>query len=768
MKKKNRKLAGKPTRRERTNAAVATEVLSEAADKASEAAVATLEPTEPVEAAGVTETPEAADVAAAAEAVIEAAEAVAAEDEPSGEEVPEDEDAPKTDEAPTDEAASKKEPSKRRRMLTTVATALLATLGVALMVSLGVFAYAASPYSSEIGKEVYHPAEALPFCKVDGVDEINTNKLGKYEVRISFFDLFSVKSHITVRDTVAPRFSVRSLAVAVGTPLVPEDLVANESDMTKITYEFIEGSKIRATDEGGNTTTVRYDVTYVEELRFDDIEAGTPMSEVADMLEATGGLAFSKLPLIDTKTCGVYKIMCRYNGMDTLFALRVVDTTPPTVTLKTVDLLLGQAPTPEAFIADISDVSDTRVSFSEARDFDVPGLYDVTVVVEDKYKNRTELVTQANVLPIPMQVNVEAGSNAAALGELIRELGGAEFPKVPDDLAIEALPLGNASVEIIGEYSPITLGLTVVDTTAPSLTVRNISVLTGKLPRIADIVTDCTDVSPFKLEFASLPDTTVEGSYTVTVIATDSSGNSTEASATLRVSKDSIPPVIHGVKNIVAYEGASVSYRSGVYAVDDNDGTVTVNVDTSLVNASVAGVYKVTYTATDSDGNTAKKTASVTIRAVTAEVINELADAVLSKITTANMSPREKARAIYDWCRVNIRYSTSTSHLMGHFNKAAYSGFTRHYGNCYTYYAVASALLTRAGIENIEIHRNSTTNPHYWNLVKMDGAWYHLDTCPQPAGHRLEVFLLKDAEVRAFTLAYYYNFDLTKFPATPK
>lgn len=105
---------------------------------------------------------------------------------------------------------------------------------------------------------------------------------------------------------------------------------------------------------------------------------------------------------------------------------------------------------------------------------------------------------------------------------------------------------------------------------------------------------------------------------------------------------------------------------------------------------------------------------------------------------------------------------------MGYFNKAAYSGFTRHYGNCYTYYAVASALLTRAGIENIEIHRNSTTNPHYWNLVKMDGAWYHLDTCPQPAGHSLEVFLLKDAEVRAFSLAYYYNFDLTQFPATPK
>ena len=134
------------------------------------------------------------------------------------------------------------------------------------------------------------------------------------------------------------------------------------------------------------------------------------------------------------------------------------------------------------------------------------------------------------------------------------------------------------------------------------------------------------------------------------------------------------------------------------------------------------------------------------------------------------MTDREKARAIYDWCCENIKYSTLTSHLMGYYAKASYSGLTRHYGNCYTYYAVSSVLLTRAGITNIQIQRNSVTDPHYWNLVSIDGSWYHFDTCPQPPPNKLEVFLLTDSEVRAFSrnkVANYYNFSAENYPATP-
>ena len=86
------------------------------------------------------------------------------------------------------------------------------------------------------------------------------------------------------------------------------------------------------------------------------------------------------------------------------------------------------------------------------------------------------------------------------------------------------------------------------------------------------------------------------------------------------------------------------------------------------------------------------------------------------------------------------------------------------------YYAVASALLTRAGIENMEIQRDNPASPHYWNLVKVNGCWYHFDTCPHYSGHWLQSFLLTDAQVRAYSeyeVPGYYSFDPSLYPATP-
>ena len=177
-----------------------------------------------------------------------------------------------------------------------------------------------------------------------------------------------------------------------------------------------------------------------------------------------------------------------------------------------------------------------------------------------------------------------------------------------------------------------------------------------------------------------------------------------------------------------------------------------------------------TYTASDSNGNTASATATVTVRKVTQDVINSKADEILSEILTNQMSQREKAKAIYDWCRENLKYSTATSYLMGDYLRSAYSGYRLHYGNCYTYYAVARSLLTRAGFTNMMIQRNSATKPHYWNLVKVDGNWYHFDTCPQPAPNNDGCFLLTDAEVAAYSRnkqSGYYNFNKKYYPATP-
>ena len=57
-------------------------------------------------------------------------------------------------------------------------------------------------------------------------------------------------------------------------------------------------------------------------------------------------------------------------------------------------------------------------------------------------------------------------------------------------------------------------------------------------------------------------------------------------------------------------------------------------------------------------------------------------------------------------------------------------------------YIKSVKLLYQTSIENLEIQRDTPDNPHYWNLVNIDGQWYHFDTCPHYAGHHMECFLL--------------------------
>ena len=197
---------------------------------------------------------------------------------------------------------------------------------------------------------------------------------------------------------------------------------------------------------------------------------------------------------------------------------------------------------------------------------------------------------------------------------------------------------------------------------------------------------------------------------------------------------------------------------------------MTVYVDSSQVRTGTAGTYPITYRATDSSGNTASEKAYVYVRRVTQSTLDEYADSILDEIIDYGMTERERARAIYDWCRENLKYSTVTSHLMGNYYKSAYSGYKLHYGNCYTYYAVARSLLTRTGITNQMIQRNNPSKPHYWNLVKIDGFWYHFDTCPQPYPNNVGCFLLTDAEVADYSAnqqSGYYNFTKGIYPATP-
>lgn len=261
---------------------------------------------------------------------------------------------------------------------------------------------------------------------------------------------------------------------------------------------------------------------------------------------------------------------------------------------------------------------------------------------------------------------------------------------------------------------------------------------------------------------------------------------------------DTEPPVIEGPHDMTAAVGMTLSYRSGVTARDAVDGKVPLEVDASAVDLTQPGEYPVVYQAVDKAGNQAQRTVTLTVVAVsgvndddptadvsgeesapplpplpdvTREMVDEESRRILDKILSPSMSQWEQARAIYNYVHTHVKYvgsSDKSSWLIG-----AYVGFTRGRGDCYNYFACSKALLTLAGIPNVDLYRVGGNTDHYWQLVNVGSGWYHFDACPHPDSYPLASFLLDEAAVRAYTekctpvRTNYYVYDYQNCPVVP-
>ena len=717
----------------------------------------------------------------AEEAENPAAEASDPEADPAEAETEADIDA--DGEASGDAAAKKTPPKVRRKLPKFLLPAILIPILLLLLLLGGAAMYLSAPIETEIGSEAKIPAmEAIPLlsvvCSVDtDLAAIDTGVLGGHDIAMTYCGFIPLRTRLTVQDTTPPAVETRVLYISSGYSPEPADFLVSLSDATDVTLTFAakpDTSKdgtvtLRAADEGGNVTEA--DARFVIDPELSDciFELGITADEMEAALRTLRDFDELSLAGIDLSVCGEYGLRTRYDSRTCLFTVTVRDTVAPIATAKSYDMLLGQTLNAEDFLLDIRDEDTVTAAFIDAPDFTKLGRQTFETRLTDASGNESTYTHNLLIHNVQSKLTLEVGTTTAEYLASVQSMLGTNtaLPRLADDFQPDLLGVGSYKTTLIGEYSTIPLEIVIEDTVAPRITMTDVTVYTGDKPAAMDFVSACEDNSPVTFTFETTISTDSEGSFPVTIAATDAGGNRTTGTATLTVSINRVPPVIYGVKNISVYEGETVSYRSGVYAEDDRDGTVSVKIDASKVKTSKAGTYYVTYTAVDSDGNIGTATATVTVKTITNYAAYQLADMVLADIIESWMSDRQKAAAIYDWCVANVKYSTSTSYLMGNFAKAAYNGFRVHYGNCYTYYAMASALLTRAGISNIEIQRNDPENPHYWNLVNIDGNWYHLDTCPQPSPHSLKVCLLTDKELSAFTKPGYYSFDSSKYPATP-
>jgi carboxyl-terminal processing protease len=130
-------------------------------------------------------------------------------------------------------------------------------------------------------------------------------------------------------------------------------------------------------------------------------------------------------------------------------------------------------------------------------------------------------------------------------------------------------------------------------------------------------LTDQVEVNTSAIVFS------VPGTYSITYSVTDQAGNQTSVTVNLVV-RDNVAPVITGARNLTFEVFSTPNFLWKDIRINDNiDGNLLskIVIDSSLVNLSVLGTYPLTYSVTDTSGNTASVTVQITIADRTKPVI---------------------------------------------------------------------------------------------------------------------------------------------------
>ncbi len=441
---------------------------------------------------------------------------------------------------------------------------------------------------------------------------------------------------------------------------------------------------------------------------------------------------------VDTTKLGNQMVKVKSGIFNYDCTLTVYDTVAPTATPKDRMVAPGEELAPEDFAEDIKDATKVTAAFVSKPDFSKKGVQDVKVLLTDEAGNETPIKAELIISPIIESITIEAGDDAPKEKDFyVSGKSGSDNIKLVKGLdKVKTRVPGEYPVEFAVGDMTVTSKVIVEDTTAPVLVLKDIHAAYGVLPDAKDFVDKATDMTALKYEFAKGCEPTVaDGEQEVTVIATDAAGNSTQKTAKLTMVEDNEPPVIEGTNDLLVIAGKSVSYRSNVFVTDNVDDDVELQVITDGVDLNTPGEYKVTYVAEDSAGNRAEKTVNLTVTEMTYtfDDVNQLAQKIARGIITPQMTDQQKLRAIYNWVRSNISFNNDAD--KSSWLQAAYQGMTYHKGDCYVFASVSKALLTCAGISNMDIEMIPRGDyRHYWNLVNIGEGWYHFDTTPRFGG----------------------------------
>lgn len=314
---------------------------------------------------------------------------------------------------------------------------------------------------------------------------------------------------------------------------------------------------------------------------------------------------------------------------------------------------------------------------------------------------------------------------------------------------------------------------------------------TWNAPEAVDCVGYLYDLSGIsKIEYKEEPHFKEGGDFNVPVLVTDVYGNTASIDVPFTVIDDRTGPVLKGVHALETEANSEPDFFDGVTATDDYDEDPVIRIDDSKVDYEKPGTYEVKYIAIDKANNFTTKTVELKITKSTKDApagsdseydisgsesggsggngggggggssrlssAKKLASKVLSGLW--GKDDVATARNIFNWVHNHVYYSHCGSLS---YASAAYRGFSKRSGDCYVYYSCCKMLLDLAGIPNMMVKRYPVTGSnHYWNLVKLNGQWYHCDSTR--FRHRGTIyFMCTDAQIND----KYHKFNGKLYPA---
>ncbi|WP_379162889.1 transglutaminase domain-containing protein [Paenibacillus sp. sgz5001063] len=134
-------------------------------------------------------------------------------------------------------------------------------------------------------------------------------------------------------------------------------------------------------------------------------------------------------------------------------------------------------------------------------------------------------------------------------------------------------------------------------------------------------------------------------------------------------------------------------------------------------------------------------------------LVNKQVKTILQQIITPGMNNHQKVKVIHDWVVLHLQYDATYRKY------TAYEGLQTGSAVCQGYSLLTYKLLLGAGIPNKIVEGSARpeggpTQSHAWNLVQLDGRWYHLDTTwddptPSPDGGISTLYYMRtDAQMR--------------------